>query len=164
MSDKVHEAASAVYAEADGDVKAATDIFEARVRSDIALRDVLTDPLIRGACYAAITAVCRQQRRRIWTAPVYSGESGETNKQGSRVEALAQSNLMMFPLPGGKRLGEATREEIAQAGEFFVDRGRDMLHKGSWLNLVAAKMPEGKRADQVFTEAELNKLKDQANG
>lgn len=160
----IHTEARRAYEDAGEDIKAATDLFEQRVRDDAALRDALTDPLIRGACYSAVTMVIRLDRKRVWTAPVYSGANGETNNQAGRVEALAQSNLMMFPLPGGKRLADATREEIAEASNYYLDRAKDARHKGAWLALIADRLPDGKAVRDAMTEKELQEMKDKANG
>ena len=159
MSEIVRNAAMAVYEEANGDIKKATDAFEARVNDDAELRDVLLSPLIRGACYDALRKVCQEKRANIWTAPNYSASGN-----GHRVDALSKSTLMMFPLPGGKALGDATAEEIQEASKFYIDQGRDMIHKGNWLNMVALAVPEGVAAKDAITEDELARMKEEANG
>lgn len=159
---KVAAVAVAVLKEADGDVRKATELMERRVRESRALRDALTEPLISAACYDAVSAQIRKSRHRVWTPPVHSGASGEPQGQRGRVEALAQSNLMMFPLPGGKMLGKATREEIAKARHFFGEQGRDMMHKERWLGLVEAKVPDDKTAGDVLSEDDLRAMKDAA--
>ncbi len=147
---------------AGGDVRAATALMEKRVRSDRVLRDELTEPLISEACYVAVARELRRDRQRVWTPPVYSGAGGEANGQRGRVEALASSNLMMFPLPGGKVLGTATLEDVQKASAFYTEQGADMMHKGRWLGMIASRLKPGVIVSKALTEAELQSLKGEA--
>lgn len=159
---KVALVAAEVLKEADGDVRKATEMMERRVRENRALRDALTEPLIAAACYDAVRGQIRALRKQVWTPPVYSGASGAPEVQRSRVTALAQSNLMMFSLPGGKPIARATLAELLKASEFYTEQGRDMVHKGRWLALVAARVPADKFVADALTEDDLRALKEEA--
>lgn len=151
-----------ILEKAGGDVRKATELMERRVRESRALRDALTEPLIAAACYDAVSAQLRKARHKVWNPPVYSGSTGEPQGQRSRVEALAQSNLMMFQLPGGKPIAKATLTELLEASEFWTKQGRDMMHKGRWLSLVAARVPADKYVADALTEDDLRSLKAEA--
>lgn len=153
------EAVKALAADG-GDPVKAVDRLEKRVRSNRALRDALTDPLIRDACYNAIRIVMRGERRAIW----HSG-SLTPEQNGNRVVALAagiSASLFDFILPGGKRLRDATGEEIAGAADFYDKQARDMAHKARWLQLVGQSVPGGKKAGDVLTEERLGELRAEA--
>lgn len=159
--DLVAEAARRAYEEAGGDVRAATAALEKAARSRRGLRDALTDPLISQACYDAIRQQCRGARRAIWTPPVH-GKADLASDSVNRVTQLAAGTLLMFPLPGGKRLGQANRDEISAAAEFYSRQSDDMATKARWLRLVAQSLPSDSKASDVLTDARLRELQEVA--
>lgn len=152
----VSQAAVEALVGADGDVKAATAVLLKKVRQSRQLRDALTEPLLEQACYNAITAQCRRQRRQIWTPPNY-----EAGGNGDRVIALARS-LLDFPLPGGRRLGEATRDEVVDAARFYAAQADDMTHKARWLARVAEALSDAQCVADALDEARLAELQKEA--
>jgi hypothetical protein len=161
--DLVAEAAKRAYDEAKGDVRAAVAAMEHAVRSNRALRDALTEPLIANACYTAVSAQCRGARRAVWTPPVRTEKFTPSKVSGAfRVTQLAVGTLLMFPLPGGKKLGEATREEISAAADFYAAQSDDMATKARWLRLVAQSMPNTKKVGDVMTDDRLRELQEVA--
>lgn len=161
--DLVAEAARAALAEANGDVREATKKLEASVRGNRRLRDELTDPLISNACYTAVTAQCRVERRKVWSPPAEKLVASRVTG-AHRVVQLATGTLLMFPLPGGKKLGEATREEIAEAAQFYETQATDMGVKARWLRLVAQSVPGNKTAADVLSDKRLRELQEAARG
>ena len=162
----ISEVARQAFTAADGDVKLAAEAMEQKVRKDRALRDALTDPLLAGACWAAVSQQMRMQRRTIWNAPIVANEpkpqAPAVREHIDRVVHLATGTLSMFPLPGGKRLAEATREEIVAGAEFYSQRAADAGHKARWLQLVAQSVPSGKTAGDVLTDERLAELQTEA--
>lgn len=159
--DPVADAAKAALEANNGDVKAATAALEQRVRASRALRDMLTDPLISNACYDAIRRQCHVERRQVWSPPVEKLVA--TRVAGAhRVVKLAAGNLLTFPLPGGKKLGEATRAEVAQAANFYQSQSDDMGHKARWLQLVQQSIPDGKTVADVLNDKRLRELQKEA--
>lgn len=152
----IPEVARECLEKAGGDVRAAVPVMLARVKANRELRDALTAPLLSNACYDAIAQECRVQRRHIWTAPNYA-----PGGNGARVIALATS-LLDFPLPGGKRLADATRAEVAHAAEFYVSQAADMNHKGRWLRLVAQSVRDDQRVADALDETRLAELQKEA--
>ena len=152
----VAETARECLEKAGGDVRKATPLMVERVKASRVLRDALTAPLLSNACYDAISAECRQQRRHVWTPPNYTADGN-----GARVIALATS-LLDFPLPGGKRLAEASRGEVAQAADFYATQAADMSHKGRWLRLVAQSVREDQRVADALDELRLAELQKEA--
>lgn len=154
----VSKAAAEALAKADGDVKAATAAMLAKVRKSRPLREALTEPLLEQACYAAITKQCRRQRNIVWTAPNYTAGGN-----GQRVIALATS-LLDFPLPGGRRLGEATREEVMAGAQFYRGHADDMAHKARWLARIAAELKPEQRVADGLDETRLAALQKEEMG
>ncbi|MGF3026945.1 hypothetical protein ACQVP2_29525 [Methylobacterium aquaticum] len=166
-AERIAEAARAAYEDAGGDMREAARRLEGNVRRSRALRDELTDPLISAACWDAIRQQCRSNRSRIWHTPVsvapsrpqLPAQTSAPKADAARVIQLAAGNLMLFPLPGGRPLGQATRQEIAAAAEFYATQAADMGVKARWLALVAEAVPEGRQAGQVLNETRLRELR-----
>ncbi len=115
---------------AKGDVQNGTDRLVKMVQADQKLFRALVDPIVREACYSAVTAQGRRERSIVWNPPPDTGRSD--------VEALATAyTLRDFQLLGGKRLGDATYYEIGKTGAFYASQGRNMAIKGRWLLLVS---------------------------
>lgn len=164
--DLVAEAARRALDDAEGDVKAATAMLELAVAEPGPLRDALLEPLIAQACSAAIGREIAWRRRGIWTGQKsrHAGKSTpqEIQRQTSRVVSLAAGTLLMFPLPGGKALGQATRTEIAAAAEFYGRQAADMGSKSRWLQLIAQSVPDGKTVSDVLSDKRLRELQREA--
>lgn len=159
--DIVAEAARRALDDANGDTVRAARMLETAVRAQSPLREALTEHLIGSACWAAIQTQTRVQRRAIWIAPRTEGTPRATSVD-DRVVHLASGTLLMFPLPGGKRLADAKREEIAAAAEFYGRQASDMGAKARWLRLIAQSLPDGKVVGEVLTDERLRELQDEA--
>lgn len=162
----VAEAAKHALNDADGDAQAATKLMEGWVREDAKLREALTEPLIAGACYDAVRAQVRTDRATVWTPPrTASGPTATAEAkagQSSRVVSLAKGNLLMFPLPGGKALKDATRKEISDAADFYEKQADDMGVKARWLRLVAQSITGKKSVGEVLDDDRLRELQTEA--
>ena len=112
-------------------------------------------------CVESTSAVLRSERLSKWLPPNY-----DAGGKGDRVAALAEGNaamLMDFPLPGGKRLGEATADEVRTAAEFYSKQAGNMAHKARWLSMIAARVKD-KTVKDALTEKKLRELqKETAN-
>lgn len=152
-----------------GDFERAVTLLEKRVRANARLRSELLEPFITQACRDAVRQEVRLVRREVWTG-TRSGTppkpqvtpSPRPAKSDSRVVYLAKGNLAMFPLPGGKPLGEATREEVADAAAFYSRQSADMGAKARWLSLIAQSLPAGRTVAEVLTDERLTELQAEA--
>ncbi|MEZ2410556.1 hypothetical protein AB6806_27545 [Bosea sp. RCC_152_1] len=162
--DYVAEAARRALDDAQGDVREATRMMQEAVKQSRRLRDLLTEPLIANACYDAIRAQVHLDRRNAWKAPVEKLVPSKSGVTGSyRVVQLAAGTLLMFPLPGGKKLGEATREDIATAASFYESQSADMAHKARWLRLVSQHLEGDNTVGDVMTDKRLRELQEEAS-
>lgn len=150
---KISDIAAAAIEKAHGDTIKAAAIMEREVSANEAKYRALMDPLLAAACYSAVSSVQRCNRAEIWTAPNYTAGGN-----GSRVHALASGNLLLFPLPGGKALGEATKDEVIEAADFYGKQATDMTVKARWLSRIGEKLTGKKTVAKVFTEESLRQL------
>lgn len=161
-------AAKAALEDASGDLNIATEMMVAAAGKSSALRNALLEPYLETACREAVRRQIQSIRREVWTASKgkRAGSSAPSavveQQQRARVVQLAAGTLMMFPLPGGKRLGEATREEVAAAAEFYAKQSADMGAKANWLRLIGQSLPEGKKVAEILTDRRLQELQAEA--
>ena len=146
---------------ADGNVQSATIRMCADVMGDTKLYRRLMDPLVREACYSVIRAQCRMQKRAVWSAPQPS--AGEHKRRiGLLADGTHLTLMDYFRLPGGTRLGDATKAELIAASAFYMKQGRDMVIKGQWLWLVSRAVPENKTVRAALTDKQLKSLRARA--
>ena len=155
---KISDIAEDALKKANGNIINASHHMEKMVLADQAIYRTLMDPLLASACYAAVSKVNRSNRAVIWTAPNYTAGGN-----GSRVRELSSGNLLMFPLPGGLPLGEATRTEVSAAAEFYIKQSSDMSHKARWLTRIGDGLAGKKKVSSVYTEELLFKLQAEAH-
>lgn len=163
----IADVARKALGDANGNIDEAARMFEAAIRQSRSLRDQLTEPLIADACRVAVRKEVKDVRREVWTGS-QSRAAGQSKPdaikaQAGRVVQLAAGTLAMFPLPGGKRLGEASREEISTAAEFYGRQAADMGAKARWLRLIAQSVPDGKKVSDVLSDARLRELQAEAS-
>lgn len=153
--------ASEAYDSADGNVSKAVEAMEdaAFARGEIA--DRLLMALVRAGCRRAVSEVHVGGRSKIWNAPAHVAKDADESDKG-RVVALAAGNLMLFPLPGGKRLGDAKRSDVAFAADVFEVQADDMKIKARWLRLIAGSLRNHDTVAETLTEEELNAFRTEA--
>ncbi|HEX2554249.1 MAG TPA: hypothetical protein VHL98_11135 [Microvirga sp.] len=159
--DPVAEAARLAWQDSEGNVKVATAMLEEAVRRSRSLRDALTEPFIAQACYDAIRGQVRTERKTVWSPPP-AKRVADAAAGAERVVQLASGTLLMFPLPGGKRLGEATREDITEAAEFYSRQAGDMAVKARWLQLIGQSVPPNRKVQEILTDERLRELQEAA--
>ena len=134
------------------DVHEATNKLERWAKSNRDLYEYLTAPYLSRACYDAVRSCCRHDRKALYTAPNYT-----KGGNGDRVHQHAHS-LLDFPLPGGKRLRDATRADLEAAANFYRQQAKDMANKADWLEAIAAKVGK-KKVGSVLSAEALRSLK-----
>lgn len=145
--------------EADGSTYAATQALQAKIASDKALRAAIASEAIMAATYAAVQKEVRQDRRSIWES------AGSPQRSKTGVAALAEgirNSLMDFPLSGGVRLRDATREEVEAQSSLYASVARDTGHKARWLALIAGRINPGQKVGSALTEADLKAAHEEA--
>lgn len=147
------EYAQDAMTQADGDVLEATAALEEMARDDMSVWQVLTENLLKSACYDACRGICRSERRVIWHTT-----GSDKGGNGERVKSHA-ATLMDFPLPGGKRLRDATKDDLIEAAGFYDRQAAQMASVAEWLTGIARKV-RGKTVGESMTEDQLRSMKD----
>ena len=131
-----------------------------KVRKDNYLYDELLGPYEHRAAQELVLLKTQDIRSKIW-------DSKQNQQSNARVKHLAEVHsilLMDFPLPGGVRLGEATKGQVTEASEYYIRRGKNMLWKGKFLERVAKPMQNNESVKSRFDEKKLQKLHKQEEG
>jgi len=113
----------------------------------------------------AIRALVGEHRRTLRALIVHQ-ESVARPFTGTRRQAavtgtarLVRETLMDFPLYGGGRLGNATRDAIMDSGAAFLAQGKTQVTNGKWLLAVGATMPKGVRCEDFYAVSKLQELR-----
>lgn len=77
------------------------------------------------------------------------------------IKTAATLQLMAVTLPNGVRMANARKADIENAVAVYQPQAQDMLHKAAYYRAVAAKLPDGKRVDEVFTNDILTSIFEQ---
>ena len=148
--------AARAIAAAGNDIKRATDEAVRLLTSDDDTLHELMPRLIREWCSEQVCA----HLSRIRAAAIYPAA---VDQGGARLRAAMRVFLMDFPLPGtGKRLGDATGDEVGAAAAFYRGVAADASLKARWLAAVAERAEPAVVAD-ALPEAELQELRKQAD-
>lgn len=145
------------------DYEAAAVALLAEARTDAEIYAKLLGPYEMRAALDAVRKAASAARDRVWNAPVVMLE--RPAESAGRLDALVRMNsamLLDFVLPGGKRLAEATTEDLRGAATFYGKLANDMAWKSRWLDRIAGGLPQGKVVAEVFDEAALAALKEGA--
>jgi hypothetical protein len=148
-----------------GDTKAAARALEGMILANEEIFFEVMKPHLYSVCYQMLMDGNKRARHVIW-----SGDSKSSNTRakaavtGNRNSAivLAASNLLLFPLPSGMKLGSATRAEITAAADHYAKLSADTGHKARWLTLIAQALGDGEKVSDKFTEERLAELKKEA--
>jgi hypothetical protein len=116
---------------------------------DGALYRAMTKDSVRRRAELAIAAI-RTALRQTPSGHNDNGGAFGTCSQGERIMSVAET-FWDFILYGGKRLGDATIEEIAQSAAFFRSQGKTYLTKALFQEKVVAAL---KKAHFKGTRAE----------
>lgn len=132
--------------------EAASDLFSRVIGDQALLNDILP---------AVLMAWCREQISThvgaIRIAAVQAAGANDAD-HSPRIRRVIAATLFDFPLPGGKRLGDANANEIRDGAQSYDRAGRDALHKARWLQRVADKVGRKNKAESALTLAQLEQL------
>lgn len=150
--------------QAGGNFIAADKLLQDRMRADPTLYRAIINEMLSTVSWAIMRRYAHSERKTLWTAPNY-----DAKQKGERVEHLAAATyerLMLFPLPlhGMPRLGEATKEQVLAAVEFYRHLSEDTATKARWLELIANRLKGKRTVNQQLREADLVQLENQAKG
>lgn len=147
-----------------GRTGAAITALQDLIRNDEGLRLSIATEAVMTLAALKVQEQMHRDRAKVWDA-ANARAAGAAPKAKTSIVALANglaASLMNFPLAGGVRLGDATREEVlAQAG-MYAATAKDAGHKARWLEAVAARVAPGQRVREALTDEALSSLQEEA--
>lgn len=75
-----------------------------------------------------------------------------------RLRSVITATLLDFPLPGGKRLGDANSNEVREGAQFYLRSASDASHKYRWLMAVAERVGRANSVQTKLNEAACDAL------
>ena len=130
-----------------------------RVGTRGATYQALIGPYVKVAARELVEAMTRQRRAAIWRPEPAAAAQARTAAVARAVTAA----LLDFPLPGGRLLRSANREEVEAAAERYRAQASDMAWKARWLDAIAAHLPDAGTVADHFDDAALAKLRQETN-
>jgi hypothetical protein len=142
-----------------GDRGQASDYLVERLRNDPMIGSQIIDRALRIAANQAVAQVLAYRRSRILSTHAQDRQGTEdralVRQQNDRVVILASSRLSEFPLPSGKRLSDATRDDLEAAAQTMQRGVIAVAQRANWLLSIARRMPDDAVVSDIFTEADL---------
>lgn len=138
-----------------GDMPGAVDALYAEVTSHPQLMAQIMPSIVRAWCREQIGGHVAGLR-------VAAIPSPETASQGSRLRVAIAATLFDFPLPGGKRLGDANALEIRSGASAYQQTAQDAAHKARFLLKVAERVGRKNRCESALTLAQVEALYEEA--
>lgn len=144
--------------ECNGDRVAALQLLRGWINNDRQLYDHLIEPMIDDACAEALRKVDKNNRsalRAIVRTP-------NPDRGAAGIIALVAQTLHEFPLPGGKRLGDATPADVLDAVCYYREREGFMRREARWYELIHEAMQGGSCVEKVLSHDALARLRKRA--
>jgi hypothetical protein len=139
-----------------GDVREAAKRLGVRLMEDEHLRASVLEDLVQIAVSRAVDSKTSDARRRIWR---------QSADGPAQVVALANgifNSLYDFPLAGGVKLGDATKDQVLAQANAYGTVIADIQVKRRFMQAIAGKLKVGDRVRDVMTEDQLRSLKSEA--
>lgn len=139
-------------ARCDGDTDAASEAMIETLSNDRGLWRTIASEAVSSASREAVQAQHRAERKSIVRAMQMPPQDAEAGRR--RVAALAEVNMrcgLDFPLKGGVKLRDATRDEVMEQAQLYDRAANDMTIKARWLYLIANRVPEGVSVGSVLS-------------
>lgn len=143
--------------DAGGDTAAASARLIKRIEKDAEFRTSVVAEAIADAAEIAVGTAMRHHRSAVW--------NGIVPKAKTSVVALANgitNALLDFPLKGGVRLRDATREQVLEQSHLYRTSAADMSAKHRFLAAVAKRVAPGKTVGDSLTEEQVRAMHERA--
>lgn len=154
----------------DGDLQ----VSAVEVRAMLAEDDELRDYVIDAGITVLLQRVQKSVRARIWEnehkLSSSVGDYVETDRTPSNVVVpqmnagieLVVMSVFDYPLPGGKKLGEATKADLLNSSQISIKQGKTLIERGRWMGMLADRVPFGKTVAESLNESDVQRLMDEA--
>ena len=138
---------------AEGDWRIAADMMERELERNPQTRDALIAPLIKQAVWSAIRAAARDIRSDY---KAHGVTVQQDNAEGIR--ACARRSWYDYPIFGGKRLGDATPDEIDEAAQRYQELADANAEESERMRRVRSALKGKKTVRQQLSETKLAAL------
>lgn len=146
------------YSASDGSIQAAVDTLYQLATADKTFIAEKLPEIVRAWCDERIRMHVGAIRLSTWTPP-----NADPKGKGARLTNAIANSLLDFPLPGGKRLGDATPQEVRAGAAMYRMQADDMAWKARWLEKVADAAGRKRTISAALSESDLRKLQEQTN-
>lgn len=149
--------------------------LKAAIRNDDALLDLIATEAVMPWAAIAVQDEMRADRAAIWhnarnRAQIEERraalpQKGQTTAPKTQVASLSnglRDSLMNFPLAGGQRLRDATKEEVAQQAALYRGQSHALRVRAVWLSKIEASLAPGQKVGDALTEADVVALQNEA--
>ena len=138
----------------DNDRQMAVEHLSRQLRNNEALLSSVLDAIVTDALQNKTRQAIHAQRVAAIRSINNPSQPPSPSSGRDSVITLAgaiRASLFDFILPAsGKRLGDAEREDISKAADFYRTASSTSGHRARWLESIAAILPEGKKASEVL--------------
>lgn len=145
--------------ECHGDRDAAVALLWSWFREDRALYERLIEPLIEDGLYAAVGKVDRDTRAHL---RVVGRVAPNPDRGAAGIAAMVERTMLDWPLPGGKRLGDAGPADLLHAARYYRTQEASARRDARWYELIHEAMHGGSRVEAVLSDAALARLRQRA--
>lgn len=164
------------YIMCDGDHEAAKMLLLSWVAEDEDLRDYL---LTQGADQLVRTLTSHERHSRIRSKlRIVEPDDADVEDDDELLTASSSDNaddlyamvasdlrsLMEYPLAGGLRLKDATRDDLLRNAQKMFMQANEMMIRGRWLHLIAERMRGDAKVADVLSDDDLTGLLERATG
>lgn len=143
-------------AAAGGDIRIASGRLSLLLEEDDDIRSAVIDAALSDALRMHLERAHRQERAAIFSQTPQRIPAPKTNI--GALANVAARTLMEFPLAGGKRLRDASREEVEEQSVLYLTTGADMARKGTWLRRIAERLDPGQIVADAMTLDEVEEI------
>lgn len=137
-----------------GDASTAAQLLQDRIQSNRKALRELTQPLLADACLRAVSLRIKANRP---PEDDWSNDEYEVADTSGRLLAMADS-ILDFRLPSGTLLRDAFAHDLEAASHWYLSRSKALKKRGDWLAAIAARVPRGRTAGDVWTGEQLHQL------
>lgn len=129
------------------------NLFQMVVNDDALLKQEMPQ-MVRRWCQSQIGAYLAMQRSKAWSP-------ASVNLNTQRLNAAIKADLLDYPLPGGRRLGDASKAELQAASSYYSGIAQSNAWKARWLDEIGITMGNAHRVEDALSESDLQRLQDQ---
>jgi hypothetical protein len=158
----LYELARNALVDLDGNVPAAIEDVISAITGSENLLQIVIRQTVEKAVESVVGSVMRTDRAMIYQAHTRSPSAGR-----KAVAALAGGiarSIFDFPLAGGVKLRDATREQVEKQADLYAAFAKDQATKATWLREIANRMGHAAKVSDALKESDVEAILHRASG